>query len=484
LRVLRRALPRCLALVFLATLTPAAAAQSPTIRWYLIVTDEGARIGHASRETRPRAGAREIVESHVLLLQEPGQRPARIEERTITREDAAGRPVSIIHEMGNGRNRIRTEASISGAMARIARTSDRERRQIEVLLPPGTRFDDGAGLLPDWDRATPLEFNNFSLSGLGIEHVLIAPARGAVVDEAGRLAVVRRRYEGSQLRSVGRLLIDLEGRIVDTAQPMFGTAVSLRPTDQATALRNHAPYSALRGALVRSPFRISDGAARNRIRYRFGFRHGIDFPLPQTPEQRVTPTPDGIVLEICNGCGPGLEGDESLRADALRPALWLQSDHPRLRAIAAPVARQRVTDDRRMAILAERVRGLLPRIDFVGHYSALDALSRGAGDCTESAVLLAALGRAAGIPTKVASGLVYSRERYHGVSNVFMPHSWVLAYVDGEWRSYDAALDGFDATHIALTIGDGDPRSIAAASQLAGLLEWREMSEVRRASAQ
>ena len=95
-------------------------------------------------------------------------------------------------------------------------------------------------------------------------------------------------------------------------------------------------------------------------------------------------------------------------------------------------------------------------------------------------MLLAALGRAIGIPTKVASGLVYSRGAYHGTSNVFLPHSWVLAYVGGRWRSFDAALGAFDSSHIALTIGDGDARAIAAANQLAGLIIWQEMQEVRR----
>ena len=107
-------------------------------------------------------------------------------------------------------------------------------------------------------------------------------------------------------------------------------------------------------------------------------------------------------------------------------------------------------------------------------------MERRRGDCTESAVLLAALGRSIGIPTKVASGLVYSRDAYHGVRNVFMPHSWVLAYVDGRWRSFDAALGAFDSSHIALTISDGEARSIAAANQLAGLIIWQEMQEVRR----
>src|SRR6201999_500489 len=98
----------------------------------------------------------------------------------------------------------------------------------------------------------------------------------------------------------------------------------------------------------------------------------------------------------------------------------------------------------------------------------LEALERHAGDCTEEAALLDALGRAAGIPTRVANGLVYSRESYHGISNTWVPHSWVIAYVDGAWKSFASALGVFDSTHHALTVGDGDERSVASANLLAG----------------
>ena len=137
-----------------------------------------------------------------------------------------------------------------------------------------------------------------------------------------------------------------------------------------------------------------------------------------------------------------------------------------------------MSDTRKMEILSRTARGYLGEIDFAGHFSASETLDRRRGDCTEAAVLLAAFGRAAGIPTRTASGYVYSRERYHGLSNVFLPHSWTLAYVDGKWRSFDAALNEFDTTHIAVTIGDGDLRSMAASGQLASLLEWQGMAEV------
>jgi transglutaminase-like putative cysteine protease len=250
-------------------------------------------------------------------------------------------------------------------------------------------------------------------------------------------------------------------------------------TNRETALRSHSPYRLVPSVMIRSPFRISPSARQGHIRYRMAFREGLEFSLPQTGEQRTTSEAGFVTIDICGDCGPGLPADAAALADALRSTPWLQSDHPRLRAITAFVVGLHVTDARKMEILLERARPYLARIDFRGHYSALDTLSRRAGDCTEAAVLLAALGRAAGIPTRVANGLAYSRQSYHGVSNAFMPHSWTLAWVDGEWRSFDLALDQFDSTHIALTIGDGDARSVAAAGPLASLLRFDGISEVR-----
>jgi transglutaminase-like putative cysteine protease len=166
-------------------------------------------------------------------------------------------------------------------------------------------------------------------------------------------------------------------------------------------------------------------------------------------------------------------------ASALKPTPWIQSDDPAIMALARPIAAMHASADRKMALLTEVAANAVAEVNFVGHFSASETLRRGEGDCTGTAVLLAALGRAAGIPTRVADGLVYTGERYHGVGNAFMPHSWTLAYVEGRWRSYDAALPSFDSTHIALTIGDGDERRFLAAEQLAGLLRWQQIIEVR-----
>lgn len=468
-------------LLAMGMIAAAAPPPAPADRWYGVFTDEGARIGHASREIRELPDGREVVRSYRLRIQEADQPATSISERTALREDRNGRPVSLLAHSRNGQGWSRSEAIIRGGRVEVTRRTRAGTSRLTVPLPAGVRFDDGEGLLSDWDAgANPkLEFDAFSLAAAAVERVVIAPYRGAVRDGEGRLPVLRLRYHNGDLRGVSRLLLDRGGEVLEAEQPMFGSKISLRVSDRETALRRPAGYSALRGALVRAPYRVPAAALRGRIRYRFGYRDDIVFPLPETGEQHVLPAGDGFTLDICAACGPGLPTEPAALADALRPTEWLQSSHPRLRGMAGPVARLPVSQTRKMELLAGRTRGHLPKIDFTGHFSALEALSRRSGDCTEAAVLLAALGRAAGIPTRIASGLVYSREQYHGLSDVFMPHSWVLAYVDGRWRSFDAALETFDATHVALTIGDGDPRSINAANQLAGLLEWRGMAEVR-----
>jgi transglutaminase-like putative cysteine protease len=69
-------------------------------------------------------------------------------------------------------------------------------------------------------------------------------------------------------------------------------------------------------------------------------------------------------------------------------------------------------------------------------------------------VLLAALLRAAGIPARLVTGLVYLAD-FAGAEGVFGYHMWVQAWTGGSWLDLDATLPGgFDATHVALAVSD------------------------------
>lgn len=80
--------------------------------------------------------------------------------------------------------------------------------------------------------------------------------------------------------------------------------------------------------------------------------------------------------------------------------------------------------------------------------SGADVLKSKVGVCRDYAILFASLARAAKVPSKVVSGLIYTE-------GAFYYHAWVECWV-GKWVPFDATLasDFVDATHIKLAEGD------------------------------
>ncbi len=82
-----------------------------------------------------------------------------------------------------------------------------------------------------------------------------------------------------------------------------------------------------------------------------------------------------------------------------------------------------------------------------GFATAAEVAQSREGDCTEHAVLLAALARACGIPSRVAIGLVYVDR-----SGGFGYHMWTEVYLDGQWIPLDGIMGtgGTSAAYLKL----------------------------------
>ncbi len=80
--------------------------------------------------------------------------------------------------------------------------------------------------------------------------------------------------------------------------------------------------------------------------------------------------------------------------------------------------------------------------------TALDVLRHMKGDCNEHAVFLAALARAAGVPTKIAAGLVY-------LDGAFYYHAWNEVFL-GQWIPVDATFGEFPASALHLKLAEGE----------------------------
>ena len=149
--------------------------------------------------------------------------------------------------------------------------------------------------------------------------------------------------------------------------------------------------------------------------------------------------------------------------------------HPFLQAssyleVNAPIiqslARKAVGDEKNPVLAAHKiehfVRAYIYKKDLnVGFGSAEETANSHEGDCTEHAVLCAALGRAVGLPTRCVIGFGYIppgedmpaiTPETDNTTGIFGFHMWAEAWIaDGEWVPMDAALNGFDVGHITIT---------------------------------
>ena len=110
--------------------------------------------------------------------------------------------------------------------------------------------------------------------------------------------------------------------------------------------------------------------------------------------------------------------------------------------------------------LVRYVNGLLDKKPTVSLPSAREVLRTRIGDCNEHAALYVAMARAAGIPARIAVGLVYMR-------GAFYYHAWPEVYIDidesqGYWLPVDPTLNQFpaDATHVRLARGGLDKQAV------------------------
>jgi transglutaminase-like putative cysteine protease len=182
---------------------------------------------------------------------------------------------------------------------------------------------------------------------------------------------------------------------------------------------------------------------------------------------------DALIVEITPAPRAGSES-APLAADYAAND-WLQSSAPEVESLARKAAAGARDPGLQMKRLESFVRGYISNKTLgVGYASALEVVRKPEGDCTEHAVLLAALGRSLGVATRVVDGLAYA-PGFAGKDRVFVPHAWVQAWVGGRWQSFDAALPGFDAGHIALSVGDGDPWRFYAGLDMLGRVALREV---------
>jgi hypothetical protein len=132
----------------------------------------------------------------------------------------------------------------------------------------------------------------------------------------------------------------------------------------------------------------------------------------------------------------------------LQPTMLVQSDDKNIREQAAEIIGKEKDAREAARKLNTWVYEAINKQPVVSIPSAVEVLKQKVGDCNEHTTLYAALARAAGIPARMAAGIVYMK-------NGFYYHAWPEVWL-GEWMAVDPTFNQFpaDATHIRFVTGD------------------------------
>ena len=159
--------------------------------------------------------------------------------------------------------------------------------------------------------------------------------------------------------------------------------------------------------------------------------------LTITKENMLT-IPSGSVNDLASAPGAGA---------FLEPSPFIQSDHKIIKNKARQIVSDIDSPLEKVKKLADWVYENVEKRPVISVPDAISVLKNRVGDCNEHAILLAALLRAASIPTKIETGLVYLNGRFYY-------HAWNLVYI-GSWVTVDALFGQMpaDVTHIRVTTG-------------------------------
>ena len=146
----------------------------------------------------------------------------------------------------------------------------------------------------------------------------------------------------------------------------------------------------------------------------------------------------------------------------LQASAYLEVNAPIIRQLARQAVGTETNPVRAARKIQEFVRAYISKKDLrIGFASAEETANLKEGDCTEHAVLCAALGRAVGLPTRCVLGLGYIPPGVEeptiantkgSDTGIFGFHMWAEAWIGPDkWMAMDAALGDFDVGHIAIT---------------------------------
>lgn len=413
-----------------------------------------------------------------------------------TFETVEGRPLGFELEQALGMMATKTTATIDEQGKVTVKTGQQE---MQFDWPEGALMSEGMRLeLLEHDLAEGTTFNvkMFDPSMMQVVDVEVNVGSKQNVDLLGRVVALTEVQSTISSEQIGKMVskeyYDDELRLQKSIMPVMGMTVEQVACTKEFALGENDVLEVVDKMFMTSPVPLGDvGSAKSITYYLSPTQEGADLKIPSGDNQKAERLSNGKVILTVEpvtaptGVSFPYRGNEPEALEALKPSRYVESDQK----IIVDLAKRAVG---RTSDAAEAVRKIERFVaDYVsdkslsvGYASAAEVAVSKQGDCSEHAVLAAALCRAVGIPAQVVTGLAYVEE-WRTVQNGFGGHAWTQAYIGGKWVGLDAAFrgagfGGYDAGHIALAAGSGNPEDFINLVNTMGLFKIDRVEVKRR----
>jgi len=286
------------------------------------------------------------------------------------------------------------------------------------------------------------------------------------------------RSENTTLGLVSIEVVDANGALVSSTTALgLGELVARAATKaEATAAVRGASFDVVAQSLVALKAPQPQLARGTRAVLRVSTPEGAP-TLPSAGGQLVATDPENRALLVTVQTQTTVPATEAERDNPafLASTAMIDASDPAIEELArrarASVGLASTASPREVAMaLRSFVASFIQEKGLATAFASASAVAASrAGDCTEHALLLAALLRAEKIPARVAGGLVYADE-FAGRRHVFAWHMWTQALLDGAWVDLDATLTDrpFHPGHLLIAVSAQDEPSIDA--DFAGML--------------
>jgi len=324
-------------------------------------------------------------------------------------------------------------------------------------------------------------FNGADLSFMAAQTRVEKPQTVDLLGRVLRLHHLRTTYQLGTGQLLEHAWIDDNANTLKSRFTVMGIQLDMVACDKTFALSDDQTVDFFKKWTIPAP-QAFDPDTPHTIRYTLQTQASRPCPLPTTDRQTLKIIDNNHArLTVRPASDPHTatlpyKGQDPRAQAALKPSQYIQSDHPDIINLATTVIGQNKDTASAAKRIARFVAQYIRKKNLsVGYASALEVLHNKQGDCTEHAVLTAALCQAAGIPAELVIGLVYYQTSPQDPP-CFAPHAWTQVYVAGQWLEIDATRpQGVSAAHIAFANGNDGPLHFWAALDAIGLLKITQL---------